>query len=75
MNEALPHTGTIQYIDLEGGFYGLLADDGEKYLPLNLDAAYEEDGLRVRFAMEKAEGVMTIQQWGTPIRITAIERL
>jgi len=25
--------GTVTYIDLEGGFYGIVADDGERYLP------------------------------------------
>ena len=29
-------SGTITYINLEGGFYGIVADDGEHYVPINL---------------------------------------
>ena len=28
--------GQIKYIDLEGGFYGILTDSNERYLPINL---------------------------------------
>ncbi|GIV57848.1 MAG: hypothetical protein D6746_05785 [Bacteroidetes bacterium] len=65
-------TGTIHYVDLEGGFYGLVADDGTRYLPLNLDASFRKDGLRVRFEAVP-EDVLTLQQWGRPVRLTAIE--
>ncbi|TAJ44017.1 hypothetical protein CUJ86_08205 [Methanofollis fontis] len=67
-------TGTVRYIDLEGGFYGIVGDDGADYLPLDLDPAFQQDGLRVRYSLEKAD-VATIQQWGTPVRVVAIERI
>lgn len=67
-------TGTIQYIDLEGGFFGIVADDGAKYLPINLDEAFQKDGMRVRFEAEPVD-VMTIYQWGTPVRLLSIEAL
>ena len=41
--------GTITYINLEGGFYGIVADDGEHYVPINLPSEFKVDGLRVRF--------------------------
>lgn len=66
--------GTIRYIDLEGGFYGLVADDSTRYNPTNLEDAFKEDGLRVRFRGAR-EDVMTIQMWGTPLRITNMLRL
>lgn len=61
--------GTIRYQDLEGGFYGLETDDGDRYNPLNLDARFRQDGLRVRFRAVKQDEVATIQMWGTPVRI------
>ncbi len=67
-------TGTVVFIDLEGGFYGIVADDGERYLPLDLPADYEKDGLRVRFSADVVNDTATIQQWGTPVKIVEIER-
>ena len=67
--------GTITYFDLEGGFYGLVADDGARYDPMNLDEAFKEDGLRVRFRARLRTGVMTIRQWGKPVEVLEMARL
>ena len=67
--------GTILYQDLEGGFYGLVADDGARYDPLNLDEAFHQDSLRVRFRARRRTGVMTIRMWGQPVDILEITRL
>lgn len=61
--------GTIVYVDLEGGFYGLVAEDGTKYNPLNLEEAFKQDSLRVRFRGEKKTDVMTTRMWGTNLQI------
>ena len=65
--------GTVTYIDLEGGFYGLVTDDGRNYLPGNLPAEYRQDGLRVQFSADVQEDVAGIQMWGTPVEIRSIE--
>ncbi|WP_083608763.1 DUF333 domain-containing protein [Methanoculleus chikugoensis] len=65
-------TGTVTYIDLEGGFYGIAADNGERYLPLDLEERYRVDGMRLTFAGEVSRDTMTIQQWGTPVEILAV---
>ncbi len=57
--------GTIHYEDLEGGFYGILADSGERYLPINLDDTFKTDGLRVKFSAYPAS-IATISMWGSP---------
>jgi putative hemolysin len=67
--------GTITYIDLEGGFYGIVGDDGEQYLPLDLDRQYQVDGMRVAFTAETEKDTVTIQQWGTPIRVLSLEEI
>ena len=71
----LSGTGTINYINLEGGFYGLIADDGRKYLPKDLAREFKVDGLRVRFQVKILTGVATIYMWGTPVEALSIERL
>ncbi len=67
--------GTIQYLEFEGGFYGIVADNGNNYLPINLGDDYKQDSLRVRFTMRARNDVMTIAMWGQPVEIVQIERL
>ena len=64
--------GTVVYVELEGGFYGIEARNGARYLPLNLDAAFQEDGMDVRFRAEFRDTVLTIQQWGRPVQLLDI---
>lgn len=68
-------TGTIQYIELEGGFYGLVDEDGQRYDPTNLDDAFKEDGLQVRFRAQRRPGMASIRMWGMIVEILSIERI
>ncbi len=65
-------TGTVTYVDLEGGFYGIVTDGGERYLPFGLDEKYRVDGMRITFAGEVLRETVTLQQWGTPVEIIAV---
>ena len=67
--------GTIEYVGLEGGFYGIRTDEGAAYDPVNLDHEFEVDGLRVRFEGKIVEELESLHQWGTMIELTHIERL
>ena len=74
-NEAEPSItskGVVTYIDLEGGFYGIISGEGTRYLPLNLAQEYRVDGLSVSFTAVPEKDIMTIQQWGQPITIVSI---
>ncbi|MCP1662299.1 MAG: DUF333 domain-containing protein [Methanocalculus sp. MSAO_Arc1] len=65
-------SGVVTYIDLEGGFYGIITGDDTRYLPVNLADEFSKDGLPVTFTATK-EDVMTIQMWGTPVQIITME--
>ena len=70
--------GTVQYLDIEGGFYGIVADDGSNYDPINLSSDFsdfEEDGLRVTFEGKIRDDLDSIHMWGTIIELTAVEKL
>jgi inhibitor of cysteine peptidase len=67
--------GTIVFVDLEGGFYGIRGDDGRDYYPLLMDEPYRKDGLRVAFDYEPVKDTATIQMWGTPVNLTFIETI
>jgi len=73
--DILSGTGIISHINLEGGFYGLIADDGQKYLPKDLAREFKIDGLRVRYQVMILTGVVTMYMWGTPVEVLSIERL
>jgi L-ascorbate metabolism protein UlaG (beta-lactamase superfamily) len=66
-------TGQIKFLNIEGGFYGILADDGQKFDPLNLPAQFKKDGLRVRFAVKVKEGMASFHMWGKIVEIVNIE--
>lgn len=68
-------TGTIRFLEFEGGFYGIIADDSTRYDPGRLDTAFQEDGLRVRFELTPREDMMTTRQWGTAADLHSIERI
>ena len=66
--------GTVQYLDLEGGFYGIVTVDDERLLPDALPEAFRVDGLGVRVTGRFDDDRVTIQQWGRPFVVTGIER-
>ena len=68
-------SGRVSYVNLEGGFYGITGDDGKKYEPLDLDAKYRKDGLRVAFDATVAKDVASTRMWGTPVNLTLIEEI
>ncbi len=66
-------TGKVTHLDLEGGFWGIVADDGTKYDPKNLEADYQHEGLRVQVEATIQDGVST-HMWGKIIQITKISK-
>lgn len=68
----LSFTGQVTYIDLEGGFFGIITSDGEQYLPLDLPEEYKLDGLIVIVTGSIDPDAMSIQMWGQPLRIDLI---
>jgi inhibitor of cysteine peptidase len=73
--EAVSGTGTVKFVDLEGGFYGIMGDNDQQYEPINLEQTYQEDGLRIRFQAKIRQDMASIHMWGKIIEITKIEIL
>lgn len=65
----------VRWISLEGGFYGLEAKDGRKFLPLNLPEEFRKNGLKIRVRGKIQKGIVTAYMWGTPLEILEIEIL
>jgi len=73
--DIISETGTVKFIDLEGGFYGIIGDSGKNYDPINLSAEFQKDNLRVSFDAKICEDMVSIHMWGTLIEIVRIEKL
>lgn len=67
--------GKVAYQPLEGGFWGLIDDAGQRYVPERLAPAFQHDGLRVRVRATLAEKNFGIQMWGTRIHLLDIEKI
>jgi hypothetical protein len=61
-------------VPIEGGFWGLIAEDGTKYDPIELPVEYQIDGLKVDFQVKELEDVGGIHQWGKIVEIIKIEK-
>ena len=73
--DIISETGTVKYIDLEGGFYGIIGDDGKQYDPINLSQEFQKDNLKVSFDAKICEDMVSIHMWGKLIEIVRIEKL
>jgi hypothetical protein len=73
-------TGTIRYVDLEGGFYGITVDKGVQYgtvdfFPINLADQFKVNNSMVRFTGVPQRDVVTTSMWGIPIQIVEMEKI
>jgi len=58
--DIISETGTVKYIDLEGGFFGIIGDSGKKYDPINLSEEFQRDNLRVSFDAKIREDMVSV---------------
>lgn len=75
LNSSVSGTGTIRFIDLEGGFYGIEGDNGKKYDPMNLADEFKQDGLRVNFVADEKNNAASTHMWGTMVEIRKIKKI
>lgn len=65
-------TGQVYYANIEGGFYGIVGDDGIKYQPTNLPRKFKKDGLSLKFDGKIKDGGVSLFQWGTIIELSNV---
>lgn len=66
--------GTVEFSNIEGGWWFILADSGETYTPTNLSADFKVPGTRVRASLVVQPDVVGFVP-GPFVVITRIERL
>lgn len=67
--------GTVQYIELEGGFWGIIGADGKHYDVVNLPKEFQQQGLRVKFTGRVNPSRISSHMWGVIVEIVSIEML
>lgn len=66
--------GSVQYVALEGGFYGIVnRDTDRRYIPDSLAAPYRIDGLAVQYQLRLKRGQPSFRMWGIPATVLSIE--
>lgn len=68
-------TATINYISLEGGFYGIVTEDGKHLDPINLKDEYKQNGLKVKLTYKERTDLASFHMWGRLIEIIEIRRI
>jgi hypothetical protein len=68
-------TGTVVFLSIEGGFYGIKGDNGKNYDPVSLPGEFRKDGLRVRYEARELRDRASVHMWGTIVEIVHIEEL
>jgi hypothetical protein len=76
-SEPIYNAGTVEmdclvhHVGVEGGFWGLTADNGQNYDPLNLPDTLKQAGIKVHFYLRMRKDLTTTHMWGTPVQIVA----
>lgn len=68
-------TGQVYYGNMEGGFYGIIGDDGVKYQPTNLPRKFRKEGLPLKFDGKIKDGIVSTLQWGTIVELSNVSEI
>ncbi len=73
VTETFTITGTVAYVEIEGGFFAIHADDGRRYDPINLSEHFRHDGLKVKINARLKKDAVSFHMYGLIIEIIDIE--
>ncbi len=74
-DDIISGTGKIVFLYFEGGFFGILADDGGYYDPINLPNEFKIDGLLIEFKVKTLHDRMSFHMWGEIVELLYIKSL
>jgi glucose/arabinose dehydrogenase len=68
-------SGEVVYLPIEGGFYGIISSNGQRYLPDAMPPDFAQAGLQVRARLKLRRNRLGFRMWGQPVEILDIRRL
>ncbi len=63
-------SGRVVHKKLEGGFWGIIDDEGREWLPLNFPEQLKTEGKKVNLTLREVDAETAVM-WGQPARILA----
>lgn len=75
IQNAISFTGTVVYLNFEGGFWGIIADDGQRYDPIDLPKDLQKEGLRVEGKIRPRRDVAHFHMWGNIVEILELRKI
>lgn len=64
-------TGKVVYQNLEGGFWGIIDEQGNQYLPVNMPEQLKYKDRTVSVVIQPIEDGAGAAMWGRPVRIVS----
>lgn len=71
-NDIIFDTGKVVFCSFEGGFYGIVADDGSNYDPINLPDEFKIPNLLIEFIAKMRYDLVSYHMWGDIIELIYI---
>lgn len=68
-------TGIVVYEELEGGFFGVISDEGQRFIPRELPDDIRKNGTPVSFSFSLIPDMVSTFMWGEPVEIISIQAL
>ncbi|HEO69704.1 MAG TPA: hypothetical protein ENN80_00455, partial [Candidatus Hydrogenedentes bacterium] len=65
--------GTVEWQDIEGGFWGIVGENGNHYDPLNLPPEFAEEGLPIAFVARLMPDMGGFHMWGTYVDLLIVD--
>lgn len=66
--------GTVKFQNLEGGFWGIVDENGVNYRPVNMPEQLKLEGANIQVLAIK-DDQMSFIMWGDPIKIISFSTL
>lgn len=70
--DVISFKGRVVYLSLEGGFWGIISDGGQRYDPLVLPEQFQIEGLRVAGKVRR-RNVAHFHMWGTIVELVELK--
>lgn len=76
MQNIVAGTGTVVFLSFEGGFTGIIGDNGEHYDPINWGPEFKVvDGMRVFFIAKILPDRFSFHMWGRIVEMLYIQKI
>ena len=67
--------GKIKFVNLGPGFYGIICDNGEEWLPINLPEQLKYEGRQVEVLATELDDSASLFMWGKPVKIVGFKTI